>query len=211
MDDIMKTQEQNRPVSVSRTGSMFNTELVSRRTVVKTMGAAFLLTMIGCSPVKFIVGAYSKRYEDDRVLADAFLTAFVEAVVPGVDTSDKDFTRMFRDDYYPFVKFRAFFLNDLASRTTDRFHHDRFHKLTIAERTMIIQDGLKADATVQRLYRGAILMAQVSAYTSPYNDERGCALIDFHGSNTGFTPEEMFYASPQTFMAKEITQTGNPW
>jgi len=147
--------------------------------------------------------------DSDEKLIDSILRAFVVTVIPGAPIDDPHLTRMYSDEFYPFHSYRGFFVSDLCRRGEDLYGTERFDQLSLEQRTKVVQDGLDADATTSRLYRGAIFMAQVSVYGSIYDDENGCSLIDFHGANSGFTPEEMCYRDNSPFLAGEITQDGN--
>lgn len=191
-----------------RDGSIF-TQRVSRLEFLKQICVVSGVLVAGCTPMKIVFKAYPERFKYDRNLREQMLRAFVTAVIPGAPEDDPDLVRMFTDDYYPFHEYCEFFAADLSSRSEKLFEDDRFDQRTLEERARVVQDGLEADATVARLYRGAILMAQVSFYAGIYNDEKGCSLIEFDGSNYGFTDNEMYHKDSWNYLAAAATSTGN--
>jgi len=187
----------------------FVTRCVSRKEFLKQVAVASGFFFAACSPLRVVFKAYPRKFEEDTALCDCVLRAFVTTVIPGAGSDEPNLARMFTDDYYPFHSFSGFFVADLSERSADLFGNERFDQLSLAQRTKVVEDGLNADATVQRLYRGAILIAQVSYYPGIYDDTKGCPLIDFHGANYGFTADEMYYPNYQALLAREATANGN--
>ena len=179
----------------------------SRLQFLKQLSIASSALLVACSPMRIVLKAYPGKFDDDSELRNAILRAFVTTVIPGAPADEPNLTRMFMDDFYPFHSHCPFFVADLCDRSEDLFANDRFDTLLLEQRTQVVQTGLQADATVQRLYRGAILIAQVSFYAGIYEDTRGCRLIEFNGSNYGFSTDEMCYL--HTDLAREITTGGN--
>jgi len=182
---------------------------VSRLTFLKHVSVILGLAASGCSPLRILLKDYPKRFEEDAGLRESTLRSFVTTVIPGAAMDQPDLIRIYGDPFYPFRQYCGFFLSDLARRSSDLFGTDKFDRLVLEQRTIVIENGLDGDATVARLYRGAILMAQASYFGGIYDDVKGCPQIDFHGSNAGFTDSEIFYPNASVFLASEATVDGN--
>lgn len=182
---------------------------ISRLDFLKQVGIFSGSILVGCSPIRILLKDYPKRYDSDTTLREATLRAFVTAVIPGAPPDEPNLVRMFSDDYYPFRSYCGFFVSDLNKRSKELYDMNRFDELTPVQRTEIIRQGLDADATTARLYRAAILVAQASFYGGIYDDEKGCRLIGFEGTNSGFAPEEMSYTNCSLVLAHEATSSGN--
>lgn len=181
---------------------------ISRLDFIKRFSLGLGVIMTSCTPVKILLNAHEDKFDDDATLKIKILTAFVTAVIPGIDPNDPDLCRIFCDEYYLFHKYNGFFISDLFDKSEKLFGTENFYDLTLDERTQVIQAGLDDDSTTERIYTAAIFIAQVSSYCSIYNDEKGCSLIDYQGSY-GFMDSEMFYPNPNKYMAHEFTSTGN--
>ena len=182
---------------------------VSRLSFLKQVSVILGLALPGCSPLRILLKDYPRKFGNDPGLRESTLRSFVTAVIPGAAIDEPDLVRIYSDPFYPFQPYCAFFASDLSRRSSDLFATDEFNRLAPGQRTSVIENGLEADDTVARLYRGAILMAQVSYFGGIYDDEKGCPLIDFHGSNPGFTDAQMFYPNASVFLANEATMNGN--
>lgn len=181
---------------------------ISRLDFIKRFSLGLGVIMTSCTPVKILLNAHEDKFDDDATLKIKILTAFVTAVIPGIDQNDPDLCRIFCDEYYPFHKYNGFFISDLCNKSEKLFGTENFYDLTLDERTQVIQAGLDDDSTTERIYTAAIFIAQVSGYCSIYNDEKGCSLIDYQGSY-GFMDSDMLYPNPNKYMAREFTSTGN--
>ena len=159
--------------------------------------------------MRILLDVYPERFVEDRKLIDKILRSFVATIIPGVPTGEPDLTKIYYDNYYPFYRFRSFFVFDLSKRSSELFGEEKFYELTLEQRTTVIENALSSDNDVARLYQGAILMAQASFYGGIYDDKKGCPLIDFQGENYGFTPDEMYYPNSSSFLALESTIDGN--
>lgn len=195
--------------ALTKDDGTFLARKISRLDFVKQMALLSGAVLVGCSPLKIFFKAYPGKFDTDSALVDRILRAFVVTVIPGASFDQPDLVRIYTDEFYPFRNYCGFFAADLVQRSKELFGTEKFDELTLEQRTSVIQNGLEADSTLRQLYTGAIFMAQVSFYGSVYNDDRGCALIDFHGTNSGFTPDEMCYNNASLSLAKEITSTGN--
>jgi hypothetical protein len=183
--------------------------LINRKRFVAELGLILGGLVAGCTPAKILFKAYPDKFGNDPALVERYLRAFVLTVIPGAPADDPNLTRIFRDDYYPFHSHCAFFVSDLADRGAEMFGEEDFSRLSPDERTRVIQSGLDGDAITSRLYRGAVYMSQVSFFGSIYDDERGCELIGYPGTEQYHSPEEMFYPDPSRYLSFEITGTGN--
>ncbi|HUI65339.1 MAG TPA: hypothetical protein VL126_10890 [Bacteroidota bacterium] len=162
------------------------------------------------SAFRMIFKLYPRRFSTDRSLADRVLRAFVLTVIPGADKEDPDLVRMYFDRDYPFYPYTAFLVFDLVRRSARMCAGSSFADLGGEERTLVLEKALCASDTVARLYRGAMLMAQVSYYAGIYNAEKGCSLIDFPGKNAGFSRQEISYPNPAQYLPYPMSLDGNP-
>jgi hypothetical protein len=187
----------------------FLTRKVSRMHFVKQVSMLAGALFVGCSPVRILLKGYPKKFDTNEELSDSLLRAFVATVIPGAPLNELNLTRMYSDEYYPFHSYCGFFVSDLADRSKALYGNDRFDQLTLRQRTKVIEDGLDANATTARLYTAAIYMAQASFYGGIYDDEKGCPFIDYHGGNSAFITDEMYYPDNSMFLAKQATKDGN--
>jgi hypothetical protein len=195
--------------TVDNTNAGFFTRRVSRLEFLKHLALGSGVMLAGCTPLKIIFSAYPDDFKNDKELCERILRAFATTVVPGAPVDEPNLVTMFTDQFYPFHAYCEFFVADLCSRSDTLFGEKRFERLSLAERTRVVESGLAADSTTARLYRGAIFLIQVSFYAGVYDDEKGCPLIDFHGTNRGFKNEEMYYADPVQYLADAATSSGN--
>ncbi|MBI1805068.1 MAG: hypothetical protein HY033_08920 [Ignavibacteriae bacterium] len=182
---------------------------ISRLDFIKNLSLLSGLLVAGCTPLRILLKQFPEEFKTNNELIDTMLRAFVVTVIPGAPFDDPNLTRIYTDDFYPFHSYCGFFVSDPSKRSEELYGTERFEQLAFDQRTKVIQGGLQADATLARLYAGAIFMAQASFYGGIYDDEKGCPLIDFHGTNSGFSADEMFYPDGRSFLACEVTQTGN--
>lgn len=190
-------------------GGLLGSRSLSRRLFLTELSALVAGAVIGCTPLRILLKSYPKKFDKDRDLEDRFLRAFVVTIIPGASREEPHLSRMFNDGYYPFHTYRGFFVSDLAQRSRLMFGHEDFDQLSQSERTRVVQSGLEADATTARLYRGAILMAQVSYFAGIYDDQRGCPLIEYYGPDSAYSGHEMYYSNASQYLAQEATPTGN--
>jgi hypothetical protein len=161
----------------------------------------------GC---RMMLGLFPRRYRTDRALQDAVLRAFVVTVIPGADSTEANLVRMYHDNDYPFALFSGFLVYDLVSRAEKLQGTRAFDRLDLPQRTAVIEDGLSSNDIVSRLYRAAMLMAQVSYFAGIYDADRGCAMIEFPGRNNGYAREDISYPHAATYFGTEMTPDGNP-
>jgi len=159
--------------------------------------------------VRMLLDLYPRRFRKDAALRDRLLKAFVLTVIPGADESYPNLTRMYYDADYPFYPYTGYLLYTLTARSA-RLFGSAFDRLDPARRTSVLVDALAADDTTSRLYKGAILMAQVSYYAGIYDPDRGCSLIEFPGRNRGYSAAEISYSNPKEFLGTESVTDGNP-
>ena len=161
--------------------------------------------------IQMVLKLFPHRYCNDKVLKEKILRAFVTTVIPGSDPSDENLVKMYTDEYYAFHDFCGFFVFDLNRRSKRLFVGKEFITLTADERAHVIQDALSGGELTRRLYKGAILMAQVSYFGAIYDEERGCPLIEFPGRNTGYNREQSAYPFSESLFEKEVSLDGHPW
>ena len=188
--------------------NQLNSAHISRLDFLKKISLSLGVLITSCTPVNILLNTHDDKYDEDSNLKVKILQAFVTAVIPGTDPDNPDLCKIFCDDYYPFHKYCGFFISDLCSKSKKLFGSECFYDLSFEQRTEVIQSGLDDDSTTKRIYTAAIFITQVSIYCSIYDDEKGCNLIDFHGSY-GFMDTSMYHTNPQVYLAKEITPTGN--
>lgn len=164
-------------------------------------------TIAGCTPARVLLKLYPDRFESDARLVDELLRAFVLTIIPGADSPH--LINIFRDERFPFYKHLGFFTSDLARRSSESFGTDQFHQLSYSQREQIVRGALESDATTARLYRAAILAAQGSFYGAIYSEKGDCALIEWRGTNTGFSRREMYYADGAERLPHTRTRDGN--
>lgn len=182
---------------------------LSRAEFLKRLGlAAAGLMTAGCTPLRIVLKDYDRGF-DDRASRERVLRAFVTAVIPGAPADAPDLVRVYSDDAYPFAPYTAFFASDLCARAHRLTGSREFAALDPASRTRVIRNGLEADAVTQRLYRGAVLLAQVSFYAAIYDDAAGCPLIDFPGRGRLVPRDAQTYADGARFRAEALTADGN--
>lgn len=182
---------------------------LSRRSALKWLGVFAAGFAVGCTPLRIVFHAYPRQFDEDSLLVDRVLRAFVAAVIPGAPIDAPDLVRIYYDEFYPFASYRSFFVADLCRRALGRYGTDRFETLSSAQRTRVIKDGVTADATSRRLYDGAILLAQISFYPNIYDDGEGCPLIEFEGRYRVRPREELSHPHSPAYLAAALTRDGN--
>ena len=158
-----------------------------------------------CTPLRIVTRSFPAAFKHDPDLVAQTLRAFTAAVVPGFEPGDTDPARVLLDRHYPFAKYAQFFASDLSRRAEQR-GGGPFASLDVAQRTAVIMEGLKCDATTRKLYRGAIFLTQIALYAGIYDSDAGCSLIDFHGRYRG---GELSYDDPESFLPQSLTAQGN--
>lgn len=182
---------------------------ISRRRFVEQSAMLLGLAATGCSPLRILLNAYPEKFDREKPLVENMFRAFVVTVIPGAPWEDTNLIRIYSDDYYPFHRYCGFFAFNLAQGSANLCGNERFDQLSPAQRTAVIENGLRADGTVARLYGAAIFMAKVSFYGGIYNDEKGCPLIDFYGPQSAFGEGEKHYPQGAARLAREMTRDGN--
>lgn len=181
---------------------------MTRRRAVSVLAALAGGALVGCTPLRLALRSYPARFERDPVVKDRVLRAFVDAVVPGCRPDDPDLARALVDPELPFARYAAFLAADLC-RLAESRHGATFPELTRSQRVAVVREGLRGDATARRLYDGAIFLAQLSCFAGIYDDERGCPLIEFEGTYRVRPRSELTYRSPERFLARPVTRSGN--
>jgi hypothetical protein len=162
------------------------------------------------SALRMILNLYPRRFRTDSMIQDRMLRAFVSTVIPGADEHHPDLVRMYSDTYYPFYPYTGYLVYDLARRSRALFGIEALYRLDGTQRTAVVEAALSADDTTARLYRGAMLMAQVSFFAGVYDPDHGCSLIDFPGKNEGFSTRSLTYPEACRYLGTEVTNDGNP-
>lgn len=163
------------------------------------------------SAIQMILKIFPRKYFENDNLRGKILRAFVTTIIPGADEEDGNLVKMYNDKYYPFNIYCGYFVFDLNRRSKKLFNNKDFFELLLWEKTKVVQNALSGKELTKRLYKGAILMAQVSYYGAVYNEERGCPLIYFPGNNEGYSKEEVTYSFAGYYFDKELSIDGQPW
>ena len=161
--------------------------------------------------LQMVLRIFPHKYCKNKVLRERALRAFVTTIIPGANDDDEFLVQMYEDSYYPFHTYCGYFIYDLNKRSNRLFGEKEFNTLTFKERTMVIQNALTGRELIARLYKGAILMAQVAYYGAVYNEEKGCKLIDFPGRNNGYEKKEITYSFARDAFSNELSLDGHPW
>jgi len=161
--------------------------------------------------VQMVLGIFPHRFHNDKKLKEKILRGFVITIIPGADPGDENLIKMYTDNYYPFSTYCGYFVYDLQRRSKKLFRNKKFTELSLKEKTEVVQNALSGNELTGRLYKGAILMAQVSYYGAVYNEERGCPMISFPGKNNGYKTEETTYSFSDRWFDKELSPDGHPW
>jgi len=161
--------------------------------------------------VQMILKIFPHKYCKNDNLKEKVLRAFVTTIIPGADEEDKNLIKMYSDKYYPFNMYCGYFVFDLNKRSKKLFSKKDFFELSLREKTKVVQNALSGMELTRRLYKGAILMAQVSYYGAVYNEDRGCPLIYFPGTNEGYSNKEVTYSFAGYYFDRELSIDGQPW
>lgn len=159
---------------------------------------------------QMVLKLFPHRYCNDRTLKERTLRSFVTTVIPEADKDEKFLIKMYEDEYYPFQTYCGYFIFDLNKRSRKLFGRKELFLLSLEERTRVIQKALAGRELTARLYKGAILMAQVSYYGAIYQEEEGCKLIDFPGRNSGYETKEITYPFAKDVFSSELSLNGQP-
>ena len=184
---------------------------VTRRAVLKSL-AAIALAGAGsaCTPVRMALRIAPGGFDADPDLVDRVLRGFVTAVIPGMPADDQNLVRFFYDESYPLAKYRGYIASDLCQTSLKCFGTHEFDRLSVEQRSEIIEQRLAVGGLTNRLYRGAVFLTQISCYAGIYDAERGCSLIDFPGRHRVAALSQSTYPNPERFLAREISVDGNP-
>ncbi|HXJ31722.1 MAG TPA: hypothetical protein VNG35_13840 [Gemmatimonadales bacterium] len=180
---------------------------IARREALRRLGVLTAGLASACTPLRIVLHDYPSVFDGEDA-SERVLRAFVLTVIPEADAEDPNLLRAFRDSDLRFAPYRGFFVSDLCQRAAARTG-ESFDRLSQAERLAVVQEGLAADATTERLYTGAILMAQASYYGGIYDDTRGCALIEFEGAYQFRGLAAVTYPDPERFLSWPLTANGN--
>lgn len=181
----------------------------SRREFILRLSLLSLFAGTGCSTITKLALSYPEEYDTDAHLVESNLKAFASTVLPGVDVSDPNITRIFSDEYYPVYKIRGYFLHTLNKFTAKNYNRSQFYELKPDQREETIQSFLDGGGRKRRLFKIAILLVQTSFYSGIYDSNEGCDFIGFRGANYGFNTSEMYYSEVTDLVSDSITEDGN--
>jgi hypothetical protein len=161
--------------------------------------------------IRMVLKIFPHKYCKNDSIKEKILRAFVTTIIPGSNENDDNLVNMYLDSYYSFHTYCGYFVYDLNRRSKKLFNKKEFLSLSDEEKTKVIKDALMGRELTRRLYKGAILMAQVSYFGAVYDEEKGCPLIDFPGRNNGYNQEEITYSYSSKLFDKELSLDGHPW
>ena len=185
-------------------------ERLSRREALKRLG--FLggaALAAGCTPVKVLLHTYPEPFDRDAALVDRVLAALAITVLPDAGVDAATLARPFYDERFPLHRYRNFLASDLCARSERLCGTDRFELLGQEERARVVEDGLAADAITEKLYTGAIFLAQIAFFAGIYDEESGCTFLDFEGRFRPRPLAEQTYPDAERFLARAATVDGN--
>jgi hypothetical protein len=187
-------------------------ELFNRLKQFDEISHSYKYDLLSIPPaIRMVLKIFPHKYCKNNSLKVKFLRAFVTTVIPGANENQDNLVSMYLDSYYPFQTYCGYFVYDLNRRSKKLFNNKEFFNLSEDEKTQVINNALNGRELSRRLYKGAILMAQVSYYGAVYDEEKGCPLIDFPGRNNGYNKEAIAYPYSSTLFDKELSLDGHPW
>ena len=186
-----------------------STGTISRRSVLRGLGAIATMLAGGCTPTRVILRAYPAQFRNGSETSDRVLRAFAVTVVPSASEDHPNLIRALGDPQFPLAPHRGFLASDLDQRAMER-HSTPFDQLPPATRAAVIADGLAADRITRKLYTGAILLTQIAFYAGIYDDGAGCPLIGFEGRYQFRGLANITYPDAAAFLAASATSDGNP-
>jgi hypothetical protein len=173
------------------------------------MSIIALIGSSGCSTIAKVVMQYPDEYDSNVALIDKTLKAFAGTIIKGAPENDPNLIRAFSDPYYPFLKYRGFFIHCLTKMGQKEYGNIKFYELDEEQRRNVIAKVIHSKGRKRQLFKAAIALVQISHYAGIYDDKNGCKLIDFRGQNYGHRPEAMFYPDNYKYMSTPLTATGN--
>jgi hypothetical protein len=180
-------------------------EILSRRKVLTGIFWIMAGASVSCSPIRLALDIKKEKVLDDLTEVNRTLKAFVGTVIPGIDDTNPQIVEIFYDKFYKFHKYTCAFSKDLNIRSEKMFG-EIFYKLSIQERTKVIEDGLDSNLIATQLYTGAVFFTQIAVYSGLTNNDKGCELIDFKGTYQ-YVPT---YKNTDELLGLPATKTGNP-
>jgi hypothetical protein len=182
---------------------------IPRRQALRQLALVAVGCTAACTPLRVLVNAYPRAFDEDDTLVERVLRAFVTAVIPGARSDDPDLIRAHLDPAYPFAQYAGFFAADLSRRAGRAFEGRPFERLELAERTAVVREGLAADATTSKLYNGAVVLAQIACYAGMYDDRKGCPMIGFEGGYHWHSATDITHPDAARFLSHARTADGN--
>lgn len=162
-------------------------ETLDRRRLIALLAVATAgLAAPGCIPLDRLLSRYRSMLGDDPELETSIYRGLVDAVVPGLDAGTLDspnLTRVFFDEDLPFAPYHLDLSAHLCKSARRHFDDWRFDELNPAERRQVVRLGLNGGRLVGRLYAAGVFITQVATYAGIYDDDRGCAMIEYPGRN----------------------------
>ena len=187
-------------------------DLLNRLKRFNSLSNSFKLDFLSIPhALQMVLKLFPSKYCRDIQLKEKSLRAFVTTIIPGSEENEEFLIKMYGDEYYQFHTYCGYFVLDLNRRSKKLFNKNEFYLLNFIERTKVIQNALEGRELTRRLYKGAILMAQVSYYGAVYNEEKGCQLIEFPGRNNGYAIEKTTYPFAGNYFNNELSLDGHPW
>jgi len=177
-----------------------NYKLYNRRQALTAI--ASVSVTCGCTPLQIL---FTKKEPVERVY-DRTLIAFIETIIPGVQTESPGLTGIYYDSYYPFSPYIKIFVEDLDKASVKKFNSENFSELSVEQRKDIVEDKLSGGGITRQFTTAALFLAQLTIYTGIYNSEGVCELLDFMCTDS----ETESYPDTVKYIGDPKTQDGNP-
>ena len=188
-------------------------ETITRRQALRRvglLGAGFGVGLAaGCTPLKIVLHAYPRRFDEDASLVDRTLAALAETILPGTDQEPHELARALRDERYEIAEYGNYLAADLSDRSRRLYGTKSFEALGLAERERVVSDALSSDRTTCKLYSGAIFLTQIAFFAGIYDDEAGCSFIEFDGKYRLRPLDELTYPDPHAYLTSAVTESGS--
>ena len=188
-------------------------ENISRRQALRrvgVLGAGLGVTLAaGCTPLKIVLHAYPRRFDEDPLLVDRMLAALAETILPDTGQDPNELARPLRDERYELAEYRNYLASDLSDRSRRLYGTRSFEALGLPERERIVRDALSGDGITCKLYSGAIFLTQIAFFAGIYDDQEGCPLIEFDGQYRLRPLDELTYPDPHTYLTDAMTVSGS--
>jgi len=194
---------------LSRSGSA--PDGISRRAALARLGAiACGVAAAGCAPATIVGRAlYPESVALDGDTVTRMLAGLVAVVIPEPAAAPA-IVRRLADPVLRFADYRSALAADLMRRSLQRSGTDRFDRLSVAQRRVIVQDGIDGGAVSARLYVRVVFLARIVFFCGLWNERGACDFIGYEGAFVYPGAEALTWPEPERFLPAAITADGNP-